>query len=535
MLRDNCGWWRDDGGGKQDPAVNPQSALDNPQSQRACSIHQELEIVPGDMNDYESLAAYHYRDNRPAVVKAVYTIRPKRSLGALGRRPAGVIVYAMPNPRIELRTIATAGAFSGLDRQTELEMLNRHVRCLARVIVEPRFRGIGLAVRLVRATMPRLDVPIVEALGVMPRVNPFLERAGMRPFAPRVPVEHVALLEALSVVGIEEGELVDPERVQQKLDRLAQPAGDFLEVRMRQFLKSHGSRRTMPGGIERTRYLLGKLTHRPAYYIWINPSLIVDGRCLISDARCTPSSINHQPSNIKHQTSHFGGHTIMSTVIRSIPLDKLVPHPDHPSRMSRAAFEKLVRNIERTGRYEPLVVRPCPGQPDCFQIINGHRRGEALRRLGHETAEAVVWDVDDEQTDILLATLNRLQGRDTLDKKRVLLRRLSAALEIRALARLLPQTCGQLDRLASAKPLAPSLSERPGVFAKPMVFFVDPTQEHAIEEAIARATTGLSEGQTRALRRAAALTCIARGLLDRDERASLKGGAAMVSAVSANP
>ncbi|MCX5647002.1 MAG: hypothetical protein NTZ17_20325 [Phycisphaerae bacterium] len=236
-----------------------------------CSIHKELEIVTSDMSDYRLLAAYHYRDSRPAAVKVVYAIRPKRPLASYGRRLAGVIVYTMPNPRIELRTIATGGAFSGLDRQTELELLNRYVRCIARVIVEPRFRGIGLAVRLVRETMPLLDVPIIEALGVMPRVNPFLERAGMRSFEPRVPVEHVELLEALSAVGIEEGDLIDPQTVQQRLNRLARPAGDFIEARMQQFLKSHGSRRTMPGGIERTRYILGKLTHRPAYYIWFNP------------------------------------------------------------------------------------------------------------------------------------------------------------------------------------------------------------------------------------------------------------------------
>ena len=186
-----------------------------------CSIHRELEIVPGDMSDYGLLAAYHYRDSRPVGVKAVYTIRPKRALGSFGRRPAGVIVYTMPNPRIELRTIATGGAFSGLDRQTELELLNRHVRCIARVIVEPRFRGIGLAVRLVRETMPMLNVPIIEALGVMPLVNPFLERAGMKSFEPRVPVEHVELLEAFSAVGIEEGDLIDPETVQ----REARPIG----------------------------------------------------------------------------------------------------------------------------------------------------------------------------------------------------------------------------------------------------------------------------------------------------------------------
>ena len=123
-----------------------------------------------------------------------------------------------------------------------------------------------------------------------------------------------------------------------------------------------------------------------------------------------------------------------STKIRHISLDRLVPHPDNPNRMSRATFEKLVRNIERTGRYEPLVVRPCPGRRGFFQIINGHHRCEALRTLGHKTAEAVVWNVDDEQTDILLATLNRLGGRDTLDQKLALLRRLSVGLSLRKLA-----------------------------------------------------------------------------------------------------
>ncbi len=260
-----------------------------------CSVHRELEIVSGDMSDYRALAAYHYREGRPAGIKAVYTVRPKRRPGSLGRRPAGVIVYAMPNPRIELRTLATHGVFQGLDRQTELQLLNRHVRCLARVIVEPRFRGIGLAVRLVRETMPKLNVPIIEALGIMPRVNPFLERAGMQCFEPRVPVEHVELIEALSTVGIEEEDLVDPKRVQQGLDRLGPAARAFVEARIQQFLKSHGSRRTLPDGPERTHYILGRLTHRPAYYIWFHPLRISDCGLRISAAGSTQSAMAETP------------------------------------------------------------------------------------------------------------------------------------------------------------------------------------------------------------------------------------------------
>ncbi|UCD52735.1 MAG: ParB-like nuclease domain-containing protein [Phycisphaerales bacterium] len=80
----------------------------------------------------------------------------------------------------------------------------------------------------------------------------------------------------------------------------------------------------------------------------------------------------------------------MKSRIRHIPLDKLIPHPDNPNRMSRANFGKLMRHIKRTGCYEPLVVRRHPQQPGCFQIINGHHRCAALKNLGRATAQVVV-------------------------------------------------------------------------------------------------------------------------------------------------
>jgi hypothetical protein len=53
------------------------------------------------------------------------------------------------------------------------------------VIIEPRFRSLGQAVRLVKETMPLMNVPFIEALAVMGRVNPFFEKAGMTRFALR--------------------------------------------------------------------------------------------------------------------------------------------------------------------------------------------------------------------------------------------------------------------------------------------------------------------------------------------------------------
>ncbi len=236
-----------------------------------CTLDLELDVVPGEPADYRPFAAYHYRDEKPTAIKAVFVLRPRRSLGSFGTRPAGVIVYGMPNPRVELRNVATNGLFANLDRQTELALLNRNIRCIARLVIEPRFRGIGLATRLVRETMAQMEVPIIEALGVMCAVNPFFERAGMQGVAPRVPVGHVQLVEAMSAVGIEENLLIDPHAVQERIDALRWPGADFLEQRIRLFLKSHGTRRTMPPGLDRTRYILTRLTHRPMYYIWFHP------------------------------------------------------------------------------------------------------------------------------------------------------------------------------------------------------------------------------------------------------------------------
>ncbi|HOV78140.1 MAG TPA: hypothetical protein PLS24_08920, partial [Sedimentisphaerales bacterium] len=73
--------------------------------------------------------------------------------------------------------------------------------------------------------------------------------------------------------GVEERDLVSPAVVQERLDRLSGSAKAFIEHHIADFLRSHGTRRTLPPGLERTRYLLGKLTHRPAYYIWFNPSM----------------------------------------------------------------------------------------------------------------------------------------------------------------------------------------------------------------------------------------------------------------------
>ena len=195
--------------------------------------------------------------------------------------------------------------------------------------------------------------------------------------------------------------------------------------------------------------------------------------------------------------------------VSAIPIEKMVAHPDNPNRMSKKNFAKLVRNVERTGRYEPLVVRPCPQREGFFQIINGHHRCRALRELGYETADAMVWDIDDHDADVLLATVNRLGGRDVLDKKLALLCRLNERTHPRDLAKLLPLSRPQIQRLTkiSSNGLARIKLAKPD-FATPVVFFVSRRQQKIIENALSLAREA-GNGKTKAQKNAAALTQIA--------------------------
>ena len=237
-----------------------------------CSVCRRLEIVPGCLDDYNRLAHYHYRDNKLGPFAAIFALKPdSASAGRLGKQALGVIVYTMPSSGLELRNVATVGFFTGLDRSTRLALINRLIRCIGRVIIEPRFRGLGLASRLVRQTMPKMDAPIIEAMAVMGLVNPFFEKAGMNAFTAKMPARCVRLIEALGIVGLAETELIDPHKVWRKLNQMPKVQAEFIEFEIKRFLQSYGSRRNMPPSLERTRFILSKLTARPVYYIWFNP------------------------------------------------------------------------------------------------------------------------------------------------------------------------------------------------------------------------------------------------------------------------
>ena len=237
-----------------------------------CSLARKMQIVEGSYSDYKELSKYHYRSEKTGPFTNIFKLIPQKS--QLDISTIGVIVYSMPNPCLELRNIATDNFFVGLDRKTQISLLNKTVRRISRLIIEPRFRGLGLAAHLVCKTMPLVNIPIIEASGVMCKVNPFLEKAGMTYYKAPPKTSNVRMIEAFEKIGIIDSMLINPIEVHRDIEMLTNKKRQFIEKEFSVFLKGFGNKRYCSPSLERTQFVLTRLTERPMYYIWFNQSLV---------------------------------------------------------------------------------------------------------------------------------------------------------------------------------------------------------------------------------------------------------------------
>jgi len=134
-------------------------------------------------------------------------------------------------------------------------------------------------------------------------------------------------------------------------------------------------------------------------------------------------------------------------MVQEIDISLLVRHPENANHMNTDALRKLRRHIEKTGRYEPLTVRPHPAEEGKFQIINGHNRLRVLRAIGRSKALCSVWELSDDEVRFYLATLNRLTGSDVAERRAVLIEGLLAIADPGELATLLPESRKRIEEL----------------------------------------------------------------------------------------
>jgi ABC-type ATPase with predicted acetyltransferase domain len=162
---------------------------------RECSILRDVIIEVGERRDYDVLKHFHYLGGLPGWIRRIYRAK-------VGDEVAGVIVYVAPS-------LFVRGRYKAFPHLKELQKQNvkeyakfisSNFTRIARVIVHPKYRSIGLGVKLVKETMPLIGTRYVETLAVMARYNPFFEKAGMKRVD--IPPPKDQILEQIEAMGV---------------------------------------------------------------------------------------------------------------------------------------------------------------------------------------------------------------------------------------------------------------------------------------------------------------------------------------------
>ena len=173
--------------------------------------------------------------------------------------------------------------------------------------------------------------------------------------------------------------------------------------------------------------------------------------------------------------------------IQLIDVSRLHPHPSNSNVMPDQMLEKLAAHLDQTDRYPPLIVRVMfGGDGKQYQILDGHHRVKALKKIGRTEVRCVVWEADDKEALLLLATLNRLQGHDDVRRRALLIAELNRHVGADQLSKQLPEDLASVHNLlalhkAPPKPKAPQpLEEMPMA----MYFFLIPEQHKRLDKCL---------------------------------------------------
>lgn len=134
----------------------------------------------GGRAELEPLLRFHYRAGMPATVALVVAAYERGADrghhgGGGGSEPAAVLCVSYPVLNAPWRALAWPGVGFA-----DAAAVNANVRCISRVVVDPRYRGIGLGSELVRRYLSRALTGYTESLAAMGAACPFLLAAGMR-------------------------------------------------------------------------------------------------------------------------------------------------------------------------------------------------------------------------------------------------------------------------------------------------------------------------------------------------------------------
>lgn len=170
----------------------------------------------GTLADYKPLAHLHYAAGPPQHPRAVFAVEHRTEPGIMA-----VAVLTYPDLSNPARDLVTNGRYRRTSDRSIARLLNTEVARLARVVVDPRVRSIGLTRLLIDHLLWSCELCYLECSTAMAHYTDFLDKLGFIE-APRPPHDiEAALLDWADRHQISPSVAFDPTELQAELDRLS--------------------------------------------------------------------------------------------------------------------------------------------------------------------------------------------------------------------------------------------------------------------------------------------------------------------------
>lgn len=122
----------------------------------------------------------------------------------------------------------------------------------------------------------------------------------------------------------------------------------------------------------------------------------------MSEKRKTDFTLNKLDDLFTSQSERENG---LTPTIKDIPLEKLVPFPNHPFKVrDDEEMNKLVESVSENGVLVPAIVREKDNGE--YEIISGHRRKFASEIAGKNTLRCIVSNLDDDAATVIMVDSN---------------------------------------------------------------------------------------------------------------------------------
>lgn len=159
-------------------------------------------ITIGTRADYRALARFHYRQDPPATFEQILTIKHPNHNATIA-----VLVISRPTLNAAWRNQSWPARYNTKNKAQDAKRINEELRTISRVIIDPRYRSLGLATKLIKHYLNNPLTPHTEAVAAMGTYCPFFQNAGMTPCHPTQPTPNTRLADALAHLAIPQGSL----------------------------------------------------------------------------------------------------------------------------------------------------------------------------------------------------------------------------------------------------------------------------------------------------------------------------------------